>query len=113
MSLSLIFGIVLLSLLVVINTIYVVFRIIEHYTTNKEIKEYKKFCDFLSEKNEISWHKEVDYKNLNQSIDYLTYNSKLYEESRKLTQQEFNKLKKEYLFYIYPNVKFSIKKGKL
>ena len=111
MSVSLIFGIVLLSFLVVINTIYVIFIIIEHYKTNKEIEEYKKFCAFLSEKNNISWHKKVDYKNLNQSIDYLTYNSKLYEESRKLTQQEFDKLKKEYIFYIYPNVRFSIKKG--
>lgn len=97
-----IFGIVLFSLFIVVNIAFVVFGLIKTHKLNKELEEYKKYCELLSGKQYISFNKEVDYKNLKQSADYLTYNSKVCGKNRELTEQEFATMKQDYMFYTYP-----------
>lgn len=88
--------IVFLSLFLIINTLYVIFGIIKYSKIKKELEEYKKFSDLLSGKQNIAFKKKVDYERLCNSIDYLSYNSKVNSEDRKLTEEDFNKLKRNY-----------------
>lgn len=80
--------------------------ILQNHKLEKEINEYKTYSDFLFKRQRIAREKKVDYKSLEESNDYLTYNSKVNSEDRKLTKEEFNVLKLNYLFYVWPKAKF-------
>lgn len=80
--------------------------IMQNHKLEKEINEHKKYGDFLFKKERIAHKKKVDYKSLEESRDYLTYNSKVNSEDRKLTEEEFHILNLDYLFYVWPKAKF-------
>jgi len=106
MGTSEIIGVVALSVMFVALAILEFITIMQNRKLQDRLDEYKRFSNYISAKQRIIYEKKVDYKSLYDSCDYLTYNSKIIGESRKLTEEEFHTLKRDYLFYVWPKTKF-------
>ena len=112
MGTSEIIGVVALSIMFVALAILEAITIMQNRKLQDRLNEYKKYSDYIGAKQRIVYERKVDYKSLYDSSDYLSYNSKMLSESRKLTEGEFRMLKENCLFYVWPEVKFILEKGK-